>query len=161
MSQANCPREAELLKAVRTGMWEEGLSAHVLKCADCREIAQASQWMQTLAQNSEKPTLSDASLLWWRAHLSEKQAKAERAQELLEWTEIISAIIIFAGLAGWVGWNWYAIQTQLTLFLTDTWSQLWITASSALNTTPITLSLGAVILSFVAVVVAYPLLVRD
>jgi len=46
-----------------------------------REIVLASQWMQSLAQSCQRPTLPDASLLWWRAQLSEKHAKVEKAQE--------------------------------------------------------------------------------
>jgi len=118
--------------------------------------------MQALARSSEKPvTLRDASLLWWRAQLSEKQAKAERAQEFLEWVELIPATIISAGLAAEIGWNWNAIQTLLTSLLTDQWPQLWISASSVVSPTPIMFSLDAVILFSVAIVLVLPLLVRD
>lgn len=162
MRQESCPQEVDVVKAVRTGIWEEALSTHIDRCAVCKEIVQTSHWMQALAESSEKIlTLPDASLLWWGAQLSEKQAKAERMQELLEWVEIISASVISAGLAGWVEWNWYALQTLLTSFLTDPRPQLWITASSEIGVTPILSLLSAVILSLVAIVLTYPLLEGD
>jgi hypothetical protein len=161
MSQASCPREAVVLRAVRTGVWEEGLAAHVAKCAECGEVVQASHWMQALAQNSEKPMLPDASLLWWSAQLSERNEKAENAQEFFDWMEIISAIVIAAGLAGWIGWNWYAIQSTFISFVAEVWPQLWTTAGSVTDLTPIVLLLGAVIPSLIAIALTYPLAIRE
>jgi hypothetical protein len=162
MRPASCPQEGNVLKAVRTGIWEEALSAHLDGCAVCKEIAHASRWMQALAQGSESiRTLPDPSRVWWRAQLSEKQMKAERAQELLEWVEIISATVFSAGIAGWIGWNWHTIQSLFTSLLADAWTHSWITASSALSTAPMMFSSGAVILSIVAIVLAFPVLVRD
>jgi hypothetical protein len=162
MRQRSCPREVEVVEAVRTGAWEEALFTHVSQCPFCKDIIEASRWMQALAEKSDGTlTLPDPSMLWWSAQFSEKQASAEKAQGLLEWVEIISITIVSAGLAGWIGWNWNALQTILTSFLTDSWPQFWITASSEIGTTPILSLLSTVILSFITVVLAYPLLERD
>jgi hypothetical protein len=161
MSQAGCPREVVVLRAVRTGVWEEGLAAHVAKCGECGEIVQISQWMRALAQKSEKPMLPDASLLWWSAQLSERNKKAENAQEIFDWVEIISATVIAGGLAGWIGWNWYAIQSTFISFVTELWPQLWTTAGSVTDLTPIVLLLVAVIPSLIAIALVYPLAVRE
>lgn len=162
MSQASCPQEAEAHKAVRTGTWEAGLSAHVAGCAVCREIVQVSRWMQTLAESpGETHALPDAGLLWWRAQLSEKQAEGERARKILDWAEFIFATLLVAGLVGWIGWNWIAIQTLLTSLLADGWQHLWATASFAAGAAPILSSFGVVIFSLVAIVVSYPLLTWD
>jgi hypothetical protein len=161
MSQVSCPREAEVFKAVRSGMWEEGLSAHLVNCVDCREIVQASRWMQALAQGSETPTVSDASLLWWSAQLSVRQAKTEKAQEFLDWVELISATVVSAGMAVWVGWNWYAIQSSLNSLFADSWAQFWTLVSPGVNMTPNMLSLSSLILVVVSIVLAYPSLLQD
>lgn len=162
MRKENCPREVNVLTAIRRGIWEDALTAHVGECGICKEIAQVSRWMQDLAQSSEElGPPPGAGLLWRRAQLSEIEAKAERVQELLEWTEFVSAVIISVGLAGWIGWNWYAIESGITSFLTDTWPQFWITASSMANAAPFTLSLGASLFSLAVVALAYPFLARE
>jgi len=162
MRQASCSQEVSILKAIRTGTWEEAVSTHLAGCAACEEIVQASRWMQALAQDCENAeTLPDAGRVWWRAQVSEEQAKAERAQELLEWVELISATIFSAGLAGWIVWHWNAIQSSLTSFIADTWLHSWIATSSVLNMALLTVSSGAVILSIVTLAIAYPMLARD
>ena len=162
MRHANCPREVEVLKAIRAGSWEEGLSAHAATCVACGEIAQASQWMQALAQGTEKPTLPDASVLWWSAQLSERRANAEKARDILDWAEIISVTVIAGGLATWIGWNWYAMQFMSISLLADTWPQLWITAGSVTDLTSIVFWLAATAIPFlVAIALVYPLAVGE
>ena len=131
MKQAVCPQEAAVLRAARTDQWEESLTAHVAECAICREIVVTSRWMHTLAQRSEENfVLPDANLLWWRAHLSQKQAEAERAQKPLEVIEVVSeaAIALAAialALAGWLTWNWSEVPGVMTKLLVRLFSQLW------------------------------------
>ena len=163
MSQSDCLREAEVLKAVRTGMWEQGVSTHVAGCPVCKEIVEASQKMQAFAHGPEQiPALPDARLVWWKAQLTESQARTEKAQEFLEWWEIISATVISAGLAGWIAWNWYAIPSLLTSTMADVWPQFWaMVSSSIMNSTPPLFSIGGVILAFVVFAIAYPSLAQD
>ncbi|MBZ5662461.1 MAG: hypothetical protein LAO08_18825 [Acidobacteriia bacterium] len=162
MRQATCPQEADVLKSVRTGIWSEALSAHMETCADCKELVRASRWMQALAQSSAtNPPLPDAARVWWRAQLSDKQAKAERAQELFEWSEIISASVICAALAVWIVWHWSAVQFFFASILAGALPHSWLTASPLLASTPAILFLSAVIVSLAAAVLAYPILARD
>ena len=156
MNRVNCPQEGAVTKAVRIGILERPLTTHAATCAVCWEIIQASRWMQALARSSESnPTLPDPSLLWWRARLSEKQAKAEKAQDVLEWAEITSAVAISLGLVGWAAWNWYAIQGLMTWILTG--AQLWVTAYSM----PIVFLPTIAVLCLAALILAYPILVDE
>ena len=162
MMRANCPREGDALRAVRTGKVEEELRAHLVECAVCGEIVQVSRWMQTLAEGPDRAdALPDPGLLWWRAQLSEKQTKMERAEKILGWMEFVFATLLFAGLAGWMSWHWNAIQTRLTSFLAGGEQQLWGTVLSVAGTTPILSSFGVVILSMLAIGLVYPLLARE
>jgi hypothetical protein len=112
--------------------------------------------MQALARGSESnPTLPDASLLWWRARLSEKQAKAEKEQDVLDWVEITSAAVISVGLGGWVAWNWYALQGLMTRILAV--AQLRMTAFPV----PILFSPIIAVLSLAALLLVYPILVDE
>ena len=156
MKELNCPQEAAVTKAVLTGDMQTSLKTHAATCTICREIIQASSWMQALARSSESNhTLPDASMLWWRARLSEKQAKSEKAQDILEWVEITSAVAILFGLAAWVSWNWYGIQELMTWILAGT--QLWLTAYSK----PILFLPIIAVLCVGALVIAYPTLVDE
>ena len=156
MNRVNCPHEGAVTKAVRIGILETALTTHAATCAVCREIIQASSWMQALARNSESsPALPDPSLLWWMARLSEKQAKAEKAQDVLEWAEITSAVAISLGLAGWAAWNWYAIQGLTTWILAG--AQLWLTAYSF----PIVFLPIIAVFCLAVLVLAYPILVDE
>jgi hypothetical protein len=112
--------------------------------------------MQALARSSESNfRLPDASLLWWSAQLSEKQAKVERSQDVLEWIAFASVAVPSLGLTAWLGWNWYAIQGWIAWILAG--AQLRMTAYSA----PILLSPIIPVLSMAAVVLIYPILVDE
>ncbi len=162
MSQRGCPQEANILKAVRAGIWEESITTHIAACPTCRELARTARWMQSLAKTSANaPPLADPARIWWRAQLSEKQAKAERTQEVFEWTEIISASILCAAFAAWFIWDWSAIQTLAISYLAGSWPHSWLAASLIHGTAPAIFSLSAAILSILAIILAFPLLVRD
>lgn len=159
MSQVSCPQEEQVLDAVHKGTWHETFHAHVAECGVCREIVRVSRWMQMLAESPERTPLPDASLVWRRVQLSERQAEAERAQKLLDWAELMFATLLSAGLAGWTAWNWGAIQTGSTSFLVEAWQHL--LGSWVIGVVPILSLLSLVIVPLAAIVVAYPLLVRE
>jgi hypothetical protein len=162
MKQRSCPQEEKALKAVGTGAWEEDLSAHVAGCEVCGDIVRVSGWMQALAAGPERAQrLPDAERLWLRAQLSEKQTEAERAHKILDWAEFIFSVLVAAGVLGWIGWNLDAVQTRLSPFSANAWQQLWATVSYLAVATPILSGFGFVIFSLIAIVLAYPLLVRD
>ena len=183
MKQAVCPQEEAVSRALRTGLrmdqidlWKGSVQGHVAECAICREMVLTSRWMHTLAQRSEeKFTLPDANLLWWRAHLSQKQAEAERAQKPLEVIEVVSeaAIALAAialALAGWLTWNWSEVPGVITKLLVRLLSQLWeadwlaawaVTSSLPVTSPFVVLPLLVTVLSLVVLLVAYPLLAED
>jgi hypothetical protein len=155
MNQANCPHEAAVSKAARTNEWQESLTTHLAECAHCREIVQASRWMQALAQTTAKTaTLPDAQLLWTRAQLADRTAQAVRTRRLWEWVEVLSGATVPLGLAAWVAWNWYVIQGEATKLLVGLAPQLSLAAYSFSSLAPALLILAAISL-------AYPLLVRE
>lgn len=152
MKHPKCPHEEAVARAARTGNWETSLTTHATTCPICREIMKTSTWMQALARSSESSlSLPDASLLWWRAQLSEKQAKAERSQDLLEWIAFASVAVPSLGLIVWLAWNWYAIQGWIAWILVG--AQPRMTAYSVLILLPPIITL----LSLAAVVLVYPI----
>jgi hypothetical protein len=155
MSGAACPHEAAVTRAARSGAWPESLAAHVAGCARCREIVQTSRWMRALAHGSEPaPDVPDATLVWWRAQLSERRAKPEKTGTLLEWLAVASGGAVPLALAGWVAWNWFLIQGQAARMLAGWLPQFWAGAYALASLAPAALFLAALSL-------AYPLLSRD
>ena len=155
MSGMSCPQEAAVWKAVRAGEWPEALATHAAGCAPCRGIVQAAQWMQSLAQTPEKNlAVPDANLIWWRAQLADRRAKTEKTQGVEEWLAFVSGAIVPLGLAAWVAWNWYGIQSAAGGLLMGLAPQFSLAAVPLAALAPALLFLGAISL-------AYPLLVRE
>lgn len=170
MKELSCPQEVSVMRAARTGQWDEPLKAHVAACTHCREVAQASRFLQTLAQlpeqrPGENPALPEAGLVWWKAQLTEKQRAAERAQRPLEWIEGITQAIVALGVAGGFAWSWFRIQAQFPALLSSLWSQLWKTTWSPASPVPALdswLILPALMaLCAVAIFLVYPFLVEE
>jgi hypothetical protein len=158
----DCPREGEVLQAVRTGIWQQAISAHVNDCAVCREVVQVAQSVRSLAASAEGTlAMPEAHLIWLRSQFSDRQAKEERVWKILDWTEFILAVLVPAVLAGWIGLNWTVLQTLLTSRMAETWRYIWNSTSNAAGTGPTAISLGLVIFSLFSILIVYPLLARD
>jgi hypothetical protein len=159
MSQRNCAHEEAVSEAVRSGNWEGSTARHAAECQICREIVQTSRWMQAMAGSVEGGSaLPDASLLWWRAQLSERQARLERTQNAVEWSQIVSSVFVSAGLLVWAVWNWRAVVGALAWLSSDVWSRVWLAGYLLAVSAPNTFWPIAVVVSLAMVVLAYPLL---
>jgi hypothetical protein len=154
MSRTSCPQEEAILKAARAGELPEDFASHALRCAVCREIVQTARWMQSLAQGAVAgAALHDARLVWWNAQLADRRAKAEKTRTVLEWLEVFPGAIVPVVLAGWVAWNWFAIQGQATRLIGEWLPQFWAAFALA--------SLAPALLCLAAIFLAYPLLVGE
>jgi hypothetical protein len=72
--------------------------------------------MQTVAQSAKgeyQPTIRDASLLWCKSLLEQKAAEARSARRRLAAYEAGVAAVVMAMFAGWIRWNWPAIEASL------------------------------------------------
>jgi hypothetical protein len=159
MSRTDCPREEAVSEAVRSGKWEGPITRHAAECQICREIVQTSRWMQAMAESVESVSaLPDASVMWWRAQLSEREAKLERTQKALEWLQIISSVLVSAGLLVWAVWNWRAVAGAMAWLSSDVWSRVWVAAYLLAVSAPDFFWPIVVMVSLAMVAVAYPLL---
>jgi hypothetical protein len=153
MSHINCPQEAAVTRAIRAGILDESLATHAATCPVCRDVVTVSHSMHALARGPENNrALPDASLVWWKAQLSEQQTRVERAQTILEWLQIAFAAIGSLGLAAWVAWNWAAMQEWLTSSLGSA-QLMFATYSTSTLFLPI-----IAILCLAALLVAYPMI---
>jgi len=157
-----CSQEEAVAKAIRAGEWPAELAGHAAECAVCRGIAQASHWMRSLASSLDARSvisqpvraLPEPELAWQRARLAEERDKAEKVFTVLEWVQTGSAAAAPIGLAGWVAWNWYAIEGVAGQFLLDAWPQLSSATYALASLVPAALTLAALALG-------YPLLAGD
>ena len=176
MSHTSCSEESAVARAIRNGEWNESLEGHVRGCGTCRSVRQAAQWMQALAPASqlgasEQTNLPDPQVLWLRAQISERQQAAERAHRILQWVEIVCAMVICAGLGVWLVRDWSeaggAIGDGMNWVLFDSWPALWngiytygLYAYGPVNA-PILFSSVLAAIALAAVAIAYPLLARE
>ena len=171
MSHTRCSEESAVARAVRSGEWNESLEVHVRSCGTCHSVRQAAQWMQALAPESqlgarEQTNLPDPQVLWLRAQISARQAAAERAHQSLQWVEVVSAMVICAGMGIWLAWNWSevggVIGDGMNWVLFESWPALWnsLDAYGPVNA-PILFSSALAAIALVAVAIAYPLLARE
>lgn len=171
MSHTRCSEESAVARAIRSCEWNESLEAHVRSCGICRGVRQATQWMQALAPAPqlgalERTNLPEPQVLWLRAQISERQAAAERAHRILQWVEVVCAMVICAGLGIWLVRDWSevggAIGDGMNWVLFEAWPALW----NSLNAygpvdAPILFSSALAAIALVAVAIAYPLLARE
>ena len=84
MRRSECPREAGLLEALRSGAWPDGASrdlcGHVERCASCGALAALAAPLvddyRALARDAAVPS---SSFMWWRLQLRARRETAELA----------------------------------------------------------------------------------
>jgi hypothetical protein len=166
MNPLHCSLEDAVAKASVTGIWPEELAAHAGECAVCREVAETARWIQALAASPENAAgakagnfaaefgrpLPDPDLIWKRAQLDRENHR--RTPPALEWARTALAAAAPIGLAGWVAWNWYAIEGAAGQFLVATWPQLSMVTYVLASVAPAALLLAALSLG-------YPLLAEE
>jgi hypothetical protein len=171
MRNAGCPQENAVARAVRSGVWNQSLEAHVRECETCSGVRNAALWMQKLV-SSEKASaqaasnLPDPRIVWLRAQIGERRVAAERAQKIAQWLEIGCTMIFCAGAGIWVAWNWGAVGGAIgdafDWFALEAWPAFWLGlyAYGPANA-PLLFSLALTVIAAITVGLAYPLLLRE
>ena len=168
MKNEACPHESSVIRAVRAGHGRDSVSRHLRECTGCRETAEITRWMGSLAKSVEATgPVPDPSLVWARARVFREHTGRER----------VLAPRSFL---------WFLVQTGLTLALS-----IWLVQSrlveSALGNlanwhtdisaaiavrvgtgiafltppTPLTLWVILTLVSLVVVWIAYPIFAED
>lgn len=103
MSPVDCPREQDVLDAVRSGRWphrDPELRSHVAGCGLCADLAdvaaacaveQDAAWIDT----SHVPL---SEVVWWRAQVRARTEAARAASQPIVWTETLGLIMAVAGV---------------------------------------------------------------
>jgi len=118
-------------QAARSNEWPTSLAPHIAGCAVCRQVAETSRWMWTVSQVApEAAAGTDASLLWWRAQLTERAAKASRARAPLDFAYIAFLAVATGGFAIWAALNWDTFGYAGEWLLAAARPETWMTANS-------------------------------
>ncbi|HEX5041925.1 MAG TPA: hypothetical protein VFV75_03415 [Candidatus Polarisedimenticolaceae bacterium] len=103
MSAAPCPREHDVLEALRSGAWpagcDEELRAHPPQCPGCRDLVEvtAALFEDRDAGIHEAP-IPGSGLVWWKLQLRLRQEAMRSARRTLLLVQA-SALSIAGGLA--------------------------------------------------------------
>lgn len=148
MRTINCPQEDAVTNAARRGAWPEELAAHAAECSVCREIKQASQWMQAFAEpvserNSHEEGLPDAAWVWRRAQWAREDERAETMDAVLQAASTAAFAGISGGFAVWIASNWQAIEAAAERFLLTSWPQLPVSLHGLASLAPLALLVAA------------------
>jgi hypothetical protein len=125
MRVPDCPHEESILRAVKSGQWEDFLQAHVVTCLICQEVVKVSRYLEALSVSPENESpLPNPGQIWWRAQRLEKQAKMERATRPILIFQNIALTAAALFLFALVVWRWSQVEVWLSRF-----SQTWLQAS--------------------------------
>jgi hypothetical protein len=101
----DCPREEEVLRAVRSNSPDAALRAHTAACAACRETALVSGFLARLAAASPSETaLADPGRILQRARFLDKLMREQALIERATRPVLVAEALFQAALVGAVIW---------------------------------------------------------
>jgi hypothetical protein len=162
MQNEICSHEAEVIKAQRSGRWENSLAAHYDSCPHCREAVRVAGWMQTLAATTAKHrALPDPELLWIKSRLFGRQAAAERALQPLWVGDTLARAIVGAFATAWLALSWPSMHAYVAGLLNGPGVTESVVQSAANPWTVTLISVVAAVAMLAVVRVVHPLLTRE
>ncbi len=166
-SSKECPQEARVLRAARTGQWDDALEAHAAACPACGEAALVSGSLRTFALETEnRNRLPDPYLVWLKAKLTERQVASQRASKPWDMAEALGQCVVAVALAGWLVVELPSVYQGLAEWMPvrrlDDWLQVWSLMTSAVSVPP-SLVFWTVIglICFATLLLAEPLFSED
>ena len=106
MSANGCPREAEILRAVRADGWTDDLRDHARGCPECADALLVAAWLAEPAGAGAPQPLPDPDLIWWKARLLARRDAVERATRPIAIVQKGAAVTAAAVAAVALGWAW-------------------------------------------------------
>ena len=101
MTEALCPREADVLRACASETWPADLKAHLATCGVCREVESVASVLRAAVALEPADQVPSAHDIWWRAQWQAKQdarARAMRPLDRIERAEPLVALVAVATL---------------------------------------------------------------
>lgn len=76
MSDHFCEHESAVIRAARSGKWEESLRSHAQACLVCAEALHVHAAMISLMNSEQIPPIPDPKLIWLKAQFAERQRRS-------------------------------------------------------------------------------------
>lgn len=114
MSESHCEREIEVLGALRSGAWSDGLRAHAAECGICSDVVLVHGYIGELsAESATTYEPSAADRVWWKAQRRARQEAIERATRPIVLLHQVSWGLATVALAAIGWWNRTAVAEWL------------------------------------------------
>lgn len=99
MSKQFCDKEAAIIRAARSGIWEPALRTHHNSCVVCREAAKVVTAMSilVLAEAGQIPPPPDPQRVWLKAAFAERQKRSVVITRIA--AIVYAALLAVCGLA--------------------------------------------------------------
>jgi len=130
MTDDPCAREADVLRACESGIWDTALRQHAETCATCQEVRVVALALQAMVAQEDGVPVPDAGDVWWKARLhAEQEARQralrpldtlERAEPLVALVAIVTVLVMRGDLLASRALAWLAGDSSgqaLSLFL--------------------------------------------
>lgn len=116
MSDQFCEHESAVIRAARSGEWEEPLRNHARSCRVCAEAMRVRAAITSLMNSEQIPPIPDPQLIWLKAQFAERQRRSTIIARI--------AAVAYAALIGALGFGAYSLYGSrygqaLTPRLTD------------------------------------------
>lgn len=101
MTDDQCPREPEVVRASESGEWPPDLPAHLDACSVCREVEAVTRVLRAAVEGEPATAGPSAEAIWWRAQLEARvqaRATAMRPLDTLEGAEPLVVLVAVATL---------------------------------------------------------------
>ena len=94
----NCPREAEVWRAIEARHWPERcddeLRAHAASCADCADLVEVATVLTDEREDAmHAPQLPPSGAVWYRAHLRVRQDAARSVRRIINVVQVAAVVI--------------------------------------------------------------------
>jgi hypothetical protein len=117
VNAAPCPRELEVLEALRSGAWPAGceaeLQAHPAECPSCRDLVEVTTALfEDRDAGIQEAAFPGSGLVWWKLHMRLRQdamSSARRTLLLVQATVLsmaggVALLVLQLFLPGWTAW---------------------------------------------------------
>ena len=94
----NCPREAEVWRAIEARHWPEHcddeLRAHAASCADCADLVEVATVLTEEREDAmHAAQLPPSGAVWYRAHLRVRQDAARAVRRIINVVQVTAVLI--------------------------------------------------------------------